>query len=695
MVRAFLLVVLLLSYSGVLLCLNEEGFLLLAFKNAIRDDPQNVTGNWNASQETPCTWDGVMCRQGRVVSLSMPKNQLLGSLPSALGSLRFLRHINLRNNRLYGSLPLELFRLVGLQSLVLYGNSLSGALPAEVGELRYLQNLDLSDNFLSGFIPSSLLNCTRLRTLMLGHNNFVGALPPEFGASFSDLQMINLSYNGFEGPIPSEIGSLSNLQGTLDLSHNRFSGPIPASLGGLPENLYIDLTYNNLSGPIPRNGSLDNRGPTAYIGNPGLCGLPLKNRCPGDSPGLPLPTLPRPTFSGVATSSSKHKKLGTGGIVAIALGDAIGIALVAFIFVSCYVRVASHRRNGDQPNTDKVHKGKQECLCFRKDESDTPSENMEQLDLVPLDVQVGFDLDELLRAPAFILGKSEIGIVYKVVLGNGLTLAVRRLGEGGSQRFREFQLEVEAIGRIRHSNIVALRAYYWSDDEKLLIYDYIPNGSLASAIHGKSENPLVWEVRVGIAKGLAKGLAYLHGFSPRKYVHGDLKPTNILLGEMMEPYISDFGLGRLANIAGESPGLQSNRVPTDNRQQQSSESAANLIVSPRSLYQAPEAPKLLKPSQKWDVYSYGVILLELITGRSTEVLMSTSEMDIVSWVQLCMDEKKPFSDVVDPVLLRQMQMEEEMIGVFKIALQCVNSNPERRPSMRNVADLLDRLTCTG
>uniref|UniRef100_A0A5K1DNT0 Protein kinase domain-containing protein n=1 Tax=Nymphaea colorata TaxID=210225 RepID=A0A5K1DNT0_9MAGN len=118
-----------------------------------------------------------------------------------------------------------------------------------------------------------------------------------------------------------------------------------------------------------------------------------------------------------------------------------------------------------------------------------------------------------------------------------------------------------------------------------------------------------------------------------KYVHGDLKPTNILWGEMMEPYVLDFGLGRLANIAGESP-------------------------------------------------DFGF-------------LMSTSEMDIVIWVQLCMDEKKPFSDVVDPVLLRQKQMEEEMIGVFKIALQCVNINPQRRPSMRNVADLLDRLTCTG
>ena len=110
---------------------------------------------------------------------------------------------------------------------------------------------------------------------------------------------------------------------------------------------------------------------------------------------------------------------------------------------------------------------------------------MEQYDLVPLDTQVAFDLDELLKASAFVLGKSGIGIVYKVVLEDGHVLAVRRLGEGGSQRFKEFQTEVEAIGKLKHPNIVTLRAYYWSVDEKLLIYDYIPNGNLTAAIHGK------------------------------------------------------------------------------------------------------------------------------------------------------------------------------------------------------------------
>jgi hypothetical protein len=124
---------------------------------------------------------------------------------------------------------------------------------------------------------------------------------------------------------------------------------------------------------------------------------------------------------------------------------------------------------------------------------------VEQCDLVPLDAQVAFDLDELLKASAFVLGKGGIGIAYKVVLEDGYTLAVRRLGEGGSQRFKEFQTEVEAIGKLRHPNVVTLRAYYWSVDEKLLIYDYIPNGSLDTALHGKFQKPSCHQSKFSVA----------------------------------------------------------------------------------------------------------------------------------------------------------------------------------------------------
>ncbi|KAL3636051.1 Zygote arrest protein 1 [Castilleja foliolosa] len=731
-----------------LLCLA-----LLAFKQSIKSDPYGSLNNWNNTDNTPCSWNGITCNQQKVVSISIPnrggakgglgwsadppfpsvvpKNytdtvpkfpiyqyiflflnrppfqiclapplipnkKLFGLLSSSLGSLSQLRHVNLRNNKLYGFLPLEFFRAQGLQSLVLYENSLSGPLPTEIGNLKFIQTLDLSRNFFNGSLPTSLIQCKRLKNLVLGHDNFTGPLIDQIGENLVLLEKLDLSYNGFSGLIPGNLGKLSSLQGTLDLSHNLFNGSIPADLGDLPEKVYIDLTYNNLSGPIPQTGALINRGPTAFIGNIDLCGPPLKKLCSLNSsisPSSMFPNLPKSSPSKTVTSHRLSKT----SIVEIIFCDLIGICVIGLLFSYCYSRI---RRWRNAKNENVFGKSKGDCQCFSsKREPETLSENEEQYDLVALDGQLTFNLDELLKASAFVLGKSGIGICYRVVLEDGQTLAVRRLGEGGSQRFKEFQTEVEAIGKLRHQNVVTLRAYYWSVEEKLLIYDYVPNGNLANAIHGKSGlvtfDPLPWSTRLKIMKGIAKGLVYLHEHSPKKYVHGNLKPTNVLLGADMEPKISDFGLGRLANItAGPgSPTAVSNRTVFENMSGPS-ELGHSLSSSASfgSYYQAPEVVKVVKPSQKWDVYSYGVILLEMITGRQPWVQVgSGSEVDIASWMQMCIDEKRPLSDVLDPQLVGGEGKEDEIIGVLKIGMACAQSGPERRPSMRLVTDALDRV----
>ncbi|KAK6157638.1 hypothetical protein DH2020_011886 [Rehmannia glutinosa] len=643
--------------------------------------------NWD---ENPCSWNGITCKEQRVVSVSIPKKKLSGFLSYSLGSLSELRHVNLRNNKLSGILPSELFKAQGLQSLVLYGNLFNGSLPFEVGNLQYLQTLDLSQNFFSGSLPTSLIECKRLRNLDFSQNNFSGPLPNGIGKNLVLLEKLDLSFNGFSGSIPGDLGYLSNLQGTLDLSHNMFNGSIPASLGNLPEKVYIDLTYNELSGPIPQNGALVNRGPTAFIGNPGLCGPPLKNLCSSNSEASSPSTFPylpdnHPPEGGGKVGGGRGLSKAT--LIAIIVGDVIGICVIGLLFSYCYSRVCGCGKRKDENGYgfEKGGKRSKECFCFRKDESETLSENVEQYDLVALDAHVAFDLDELLKASAFVLGKSGIGIVYKVVLEDGLTLAVRRLGEGGSQRFKEFQTEVEAIGKLRHPNIATLKAYYWSVDEKLLIYDFIPNGNLATAIHGKPGLveflPISWSIRLKIMKGVAKGLVYLHEYSPKKYGAENL----------------DFGLGRLANITGGgSPTVQSNHLVSDKPQRERQSSSASEVAtfasasSFGSYYQAPEALKVVKPSQKWDIYSYGVILLEMITGKSPLVQVGNSEMDIVHWMQLCIEEKKPVSDVLDPNLAQDADKEEEMIAVLKIAMACTQSSPEKRPSMRHVSDALEK-----
>ncbi|CAA0832988.1 Leucine-rich repeat protein kinase family protein [Striga hermonthica] len=390
----------------------------------------------------------------------------------------------------------------------------------------------------------------------------------------------------------------------------------------------------------------------------------------------------------------------------IIVSDLVGICIIGLLFSYCYSRICffKRRKHEDAYGSENRGKGKRkECPCFRSDDSGPLSENAEHYDLVPLDGQVAFDLDELLKASAFVLGKSGIGILYKVVLEDGQTLAVRRLGEGGLQRFKEFQTEVEAIGKVKHRNIVNLRAYYWSVEEKLLIYEFVPNCNLATAIHGKpglTFNPLPWDARLKIMRGVARGLAYIHDYSPKKYVHGNLRPSNILLRPDLEPVISDFGLARLATITGAtitsgSPTTVSGRTAATFETAQSMEPGHVLSSSGSfgSSYLAPEAPQAMKPSQKWDVYSFGLILLEMLTGRPPVVQAGGSEMELVRWIELCVEERRPVSDVLDASLAAREEegREGEMMGVLKIAMACVQVGPERRPMMRHVCDALERV----
>ncbi|KAB5545178.1 hypothetical protein DKX38_013290 [Salix brachista] len=679
-----------------------------------------------------------------VVGIAISGKNLRGYIPSELGNLIYLRRLNLHNNNFYGSIPDQLFNATSLHGLFLYGNNLSGSLPPSICNLPRLQNLDLSNNSLSGSLPQNLNSCKQLQRLILAKNKFSAPIPAGIWPELDNLVQLDLSDNAFNGSIPNDIGELKSLSNTLNLSFNHLSGSIPKSLGNLPITVSFDLRSNNFSGEIPQTGSFANQGPTAFLDNPLLCGFPLHKSCKD-----PAKSSPGTRNSTPVSDNNPKKGLSPGLIILISVANAVGVAFLGLVIVYIYWKKKDDS-NGCSCTGERKFGGNETshmcslCYCangLRIEESDL--EDQEKVgrgkpegELVAIDKGFTFELDELLKASAYVLGKSGLGIVYKVVLDNGIPVAVRRLGEGGEQRYKEFVAEAQAMGKVKHPNVVKLRAYYWAPDEKLLISDFISNGNLANALRavngiwevklrldlqsqcdalvhsvptnssirciclGKSQasfvgrngqpSSLSWSTRLRIAKGTARGLAYLHECSPRKFVHGDIKPSNILLDNKFQPYISDFGLNRLITITGNNPsssgGFMGGALPY----------LKSVQTERPDSYRPPEARVSgNRPTQKWDVYSFGVVLLELLTGKSPELSPSASTSievpDLVKWVRKGFEEENPLSDMVDPLLLQEVHAKKEVIAVFHVALACTEADSEVRPRMKTVSENLERI----
>ncbi|KAJ6769196.1 LRR RECEPTOR-LIKE SERINE/THREONINE-PROTEIN KINASE-RELATED [Salix koriyanagi] len=442
--------------------LTPDGLSLLSLKSAVdQTSAGSAFSDWNEDDPTPCRWTGVWCMNitglpdPHVVGIAISGKNLRGYIPSELGNLIYLRRLNLHNNNFYGSIPDQLFNATSLHGLFLYGNNLSGSLPPSICNPPRLQNVDLSNNSLSGSLPQNLNSCKQLQRLILAKNKFSASIPAGIWPELDNLVQLDLSDNAFNGSIPNDIGELKSLSNTLNLSFNHLSGRIPKSLGNLPITVSFDLRSNNFSGEIPQTGSFANQGPTAFLDNPLLCGFPLHKSCKDPAKSSPG------TRNSTPVSDNNPKK----GLSPAAQEKENSVAMRRHICVR-YVIVLTgfESRSLIWKIRTKVGRGKPEG------------------ELVAIDKGFTFELDELLKASAYVLGKSGLGIVYKVVLDNGIPVAVRRLGEGGEQRYKEFVAEAQAIGKVKHPNVVKLRAYYWAPDEKLLISDFISNGNLANAL---------------------------------------------------------------------------------------------------------------------------------------------------------------------------------------------------------------------
>ncbi|XP_062210404.1 probable inactive receptor kinase At1g48480 [Phragmites australis] len=616
--------------------LNTDAQALQGLRSAVG---RSALPSWNSTTPT-CQWQGVTCGNGRVVELRLPGAGLMGSLPSGvLGSLSALRTLSLRYNALTGSIPDDLSRLAELRAIYFQHNNFSGEVPASLFGLKNLVRLDLAGNKFSGEISPDFNKLIRLGTLHLEDNGFSGEIPK---LDLPALEQFNVSYN-------------------------KLNGSIPANLRKMPKD--------------------------SFLGNTGLCGGPL-GLCPGESALTPAGSPESQPIAGGSADigSGKKKKLSGGAIAGIAIGCVFGVLLLlALIFFLCRKRSRAPRsaaavekgrdlgmvplevepkgQNGSAAGTGGNGVAAAAAVpaaaaAAAKTGGSTGSKKL--IFFGPMAAAPPFDLEDLLRASAEVLGKGAFGTAYKAVMESGAAVAVKRLKDVDLPE-PEFRERIAAVGAVQHELVVPLRAYYFSKDEKLLVYDYMSMGSLSALLHGNrasGRTPLDWETRSAIALAAARGVAYIHSTGPTAS-HGNIKSSNVLLTKNYEARVSDHGLPTLVG-----PSFSLTRV---------------------SGYRAPEVTDIRRVSQKADVYSFGVLLLELLTGKApTHAVVNEEGLDLPRWVQSVVREEWT-AEVFDQELLRYQNVEEEMVQLLQLAIDCSAQHPDRRPAMSEVAARIDEI----
>ncbi|XP_058765151.1 leucine-rich repeat receptor-like serine/threonine-protein kinase BAM1 [Vicia villosa] len=565
---------------------------------------------------------------GKCKSLSrirMGENFLNGSIPKGLFGLPELTQVELQDNLLSGNFPQPVSMSPNLGQVTLSNNKLSGPLPPSIGNFTSVQKLLLDGNQFSGEIPSEIGKLQQLSKIDFSHNRFSGSIAPEI-SHCKLLTFVDLSRNELSGEIPNEITSMRILN-YLNLSKNHLVGTIPGSISSMQSLTSVDFSYNNLTGLVPGTGQFSYFNYTSFLGNPGLCG-PYLGPCKDG-------VVNGPHQSHVKGPLSSTVKL----LLVIGLLVCSTVFAVATIFKARSLKKASEARAW-------------KLTAFQR-----------------LDFTVDDVLDSLKEDN--IIGKGGAGIVFKGSMPNGDLVAVKRLPamSRGSSHDHGFNAEIQTLGRIRHRHIVRLLGFCSNHETNLLVYEYMPNGSLGEVLHGKKGGHLHWDTRYKIAVESAKGLCYLHHDCSPLIVHRDVKSNNILLDTSFEAHVADFGLAKFLQDSGTSECMSA--------------------IAGSYGYIAPEYAYTLKVDEKSDVYSFGVVLLELVAGRKP-VGEFGDGVDIVQWVRKMTDSNKEgVLKVLDPRL--PSVPIHEVMHVFYVAMLCVEEQAVERPTMREVVQMLTEL----
>uniref|UniRef100_A0A1D1XPJ3 non-specific serine/threonine protein kinase n=1 Tax=Anthurium amnicola TaxID=1678845 RepID=A0A1D1XPJ3_9ARAE len=486
---------------------------------------------------------------------------------------------------------------------------------------------------LSGTLSPSIGNLTNLQILLLQNNNISGPIPPEMG-KLSQLRTLDLSNNFLTGEIPTSIGQLGSLE-YLRLNNNSLSGAIPQSLANITQLSFLDLSYNNLSGPLPPFPARTFN----IVGNPLICATGSEQDCFGT-----MPTSVNSNSQSVSNPgwTKSHK-------VALAFGSTLGcISLLLFGFGLFLWR----RYKINQQIFFDVNDQQSEEVCLG---------NLRRFQFRELQMAT-----DNFSSKNF-LGKGGFGNVYKGYLQDGTVVAVKRLKDGNATGgVIQFQTEVEMISLAVHRNLLRLCGFCMTATERLLVYPYMSNGSVASRLKGKPA--LDWGTRKKIALGAARGLLYLHEHCDPKIIHRDVKAANILLDDYCEAVVGDFGLAKLLDHK---------------------DSHVTTAVRGTVGHIAPEYLSTGQSSEKTDVFGFGILLLELITGLTAVEFGKAANQKgaMLDWVRKIHLERKldtlvdkDLKSNYDPIEL------EEMV---QVALLCTQYLPVHRPRMSEVVRMLE------
>ncbi|KAL6532123.1 Receptor-like kinase tmk4 [Orobanche gracilis] len=666
-----------------------------------------------------------------LLNLRLSYNNLTGSLPESFSGSE-IRNLWLNNQKqgLSGRIDV-LSNMVQLEQAWLHANMFSGGIP-DISRCTSLFDLQLRDNRFTGVVPPSLMTLPNLVNVTLQNNKLQGPFPEfprgakvEIGTTNSfclnrpgpcdpqvstlldvaadlgypmslaeswqgnnacadwrfiscdsqrrNVTVVNMARQGFSGTISPAFANLTYLR-NLVLNNNNLSGEIPSALTSLPQLQIVDLSSNNLSGPLlvfPSSVRF------IYGGNL-LLGRNETNGGGGGS--ITTKGLPSGSASGSRKGSGSAAMLA--GVIAAVL---VFIGVVFFVSYKCYVK-RRHKRFG------RVDGSEQRRELVKPSGANgyggvLPSELQSQSsgDHSEIPVFEGGNVTisiQVLRqvtnnfSEENVLGRGGFGVVYKGELHDGTKIAVKRMESGvmGTKGLNEFQAEIAVLTKVRHRHLVALLGYCINGNERLLVYEYMPQGTLSQHLFEWKEHgcqPLTWKQRVTIALDVARGVEYLHGLAQQSFIHRDLKPTNILLTDDMRAKVADFGL--VKNAPDGKYSVETRLAGTFG-------------------YLAPEYAATGRVTTKVDVYAFGVVLMEIVTGRKAlDETLPDERSHLVTWLRRILINKENLRKSVDQILDPDDDTYESICKVAELAGHCTAREPFQRPDMGHAVNVLGPL----